>query len=164
MGKFKNNGFTLIELIVAVGILGILAVAAIMALDPVAQLQKSNDVRRKSDLAQIQRALESYYQDHGKYPQSSNYEILDPNQSPNLRAWGSSWGPYMNILPQDPNSSSKYAYYASTGQSYTIYASLERPSSADLCKGNSSDPANPCNLNKCGKICNFGVSSPDITP
>ena len=165
----KNKGFTLIELIVAIGILGILAVAAIIALDPVAQLQKSNDVRRKSDLAQVQRALESYYQDHGKYPASSSYKIFDPDKTPNERPWGSSWTPYMNLLPHDPNSAYSYAYYPNltTGQSYTLYASLEKLNSSDQCKGDLSDSANPCgkkSVSMCGGVCNFGVSSPDVSP
>ena len=170
MIKFRNKGFTLIELIVAIGILGILAVAAIMALDPVAQLQKSNDVRRKSDLAQIQRALESYYQDNNKYPPSTLATTTPPYEISGT-AWGNSWQPYMNILPQDPASAKHYVYYSTVDrQSYYIYASLDRGSkdtaacTGDLCTSPSRD-----NLKletACGGSgkCDFGVSSPDVSP
>jgi prepilin-type N-terminal cleavage/methylation domain-containing protein len=166
----KNKGFTLIELIVVIGILGTLAVGAMVALNPLAQFQKANDARRKSDLAQIQRALESYYQDHNNYPggnESNGYKIQDWDTArQNFKDgsspvdWGSAWQPYMNVLPKNPNSSSHYAYYSPDGQSYYLYASLDRVSSSDQCQG-----AAPCGTTACvsGK-CNFGVSSPDVTP
>lgn len=164
MRKFGNKGFTLIELIVAIGILGILAVAAIMALDPISQFQKSNDVRRKSDLAQVQRALESYYQDNNKYPISTaTYQITGV-------PWGNNWQRYMNILPMDPNSAKKYVYY-SGGQSYYLYANLDRGTlDSAVCKNlNSNKECSSINTNQitaksCGGPCNYGVSSPDVSP
>lgn len=158
-------GFTLIELIVAIGILGILAVAAIMALDPVAQLQKSNDTRRKSDLAQVQRALESYYQDNNQYPitTAAPYQITGV-------PWGNNWQRYMNILPMDPNSAKKYVYY-SEGQSYYLYANLDRGAlDSAVCKNLDSNKecssigTNKIQVKFCGGPCNYGVSSPDVSP
>src|ERR1035437_4099438 len=101
----KNKEFTLIELIISIGILGILAVAALLALNPFAQFQKANDLRRKSDLAQVQRALETYYQDNKSYPASTscnnvNFQIQAVDGS--CVAWGSSWSKYMNLVPKDP--------------------------------------------------------------
>jgi prepilin-type N-terminal cleavage/methylation domain-containing protein len=156
-------GFTLVELIVAIGILGVLAIAAIIALNPFAQLQKTNDLRRKSDLAQIQRALESYYQDNNQYPISTAapYQILGV-------AWGSSWQPYINVLPKDPTSLKNYVYY-STGQSYYIYASLDRGSDdPKACSENLCSPPTNSSIDMrtaCGSgNCDFGVSSPDVSP
>ena len=160
---FNKKGFTLIELIVAIGILGILAIAAIIALDPFAQLQKTDDARRKSDLAQVQRALESYYQDNNKYP-----VVTTVPYQPGI-AWGNSWQPYMNILPKDPSSSKSYVYY-SNGQSYYIYASLDRGSKdPKACNGGNacdSISVNQIPTTACGggKVCNYGVSSPDVSP
>ena len=140
----KDKGFTLVELVLVVAIMGIMSVGIMLTLNPFAQFQKANDARRKSDLAQIQRALEIYYQDHGQYPSAI--------------AWGTSWQPYMNVVPKDPSSNKNYAY-SSVGQSYFIYASLDKVLSSEQCKG-----ASPCNTNNCGGTCNFGVSSPDQTP
>src|ERR1035437_3562444 len=120
--KIKNNtGFTLIELIVAIGILGVMAVAAMAALNPFAQFQKANDAKRKADLSQIQKALETYYQDYGQYPAyvlDSGYYYLNPVVTPPAttaeKKWGTSWQPYMNVLPIDPTSSKSYVYYSTT--------------------------------------------------
>jgi len=153
--EVKNKGFTLLEMIIVIGILGILAVGAIVALNPLAQFEKANDARRKSDLAQIQRALETYYQDHNQYPTNTDSYQIDGVP------WGSSWQPYMNVLPEDPTSSKHYAYYSPDGQSYYIYASLDRVDTSDQCQGSA-----PCgSTTVCGGgKCNYGVSSPNVTP
>ena len=104
------KGFTLIELLVVIGILGILSVVLLVTINPVAQIQKANDARRKSDLEAIQHALELYYQDAGSYPpSSSSYTIEYNNVSVN---WGSSWQPYIATLPKDPVSTNQYVYYS----------------------------------------------------
>src|SRR5579863_9211047 len=99
MKKRAVSGFTLIELLVVLAILGILAAAVVSYLNPIAQLQKANDAKRKSDLETIQRALELYYQDNGSYPQSNNNEIYINNATV---AWGNPWQPYLARLPKDP--------------------------------------------------------------
>ena len=78
----------------------------------------------------------------------------------------------MNLVPKDPNSSHRYVYYApSDGQSYYIYANLERGSrDPQTCGGNgsacSSLSTNNIPSSACGSgvLCNYGVSSPNVTP
>jgi type II secretory pathway pseudopilin PulG len=48
-------------------ILGILATAAISLLNPLAQLQKGRDAKRKSDLKTLQTAMETYKVRSGSY-------------------------------------------------------------------------------------------------
>ena len=175
----KNNstGFTLIELLIVVGIIGIMAAGLMYLIDPLGQIQKANDAKRKSDLEQLQRTLEVYYNDNGKYPSSSTtaptYRLY-PNSV--LYDWGSVWTPYNTTLPIDPTSSTRnYVYYASlNGQSYWIYASLEKSGDPQLCSpldinGECSGiAANGITANSCGsspgKPCNYGVSSPNVSP
>ena len=176
MGRISNNlqkGFTLIELIVVIGIISILAVGALAALNPFAQFQKANDVRRKSDFSQIQKALETYYQDQGHYPPNATqctYEILGNNGGGNdCIEWGQSWQPYMNVIPSDPTTGNKYVYYVtSDGQSYYLYANLNRgaqdPQACNSGNACNSLSSNGIPANSCGGKCNFGVSSPNVSP
>lgn len=185
----QTTGFTLVELLIVVGILSILAIFALAALNPLEQFRKARDSQRKSDLTQVQRALEQYYQDHGKYPKSSgSYTITDFNN--NSISWGGSsgWVPYMNVVPQDPDSARTYVYYATTdGQTYYLYAALERgaldPQSCNkgaACAslgpssglglpggGGGAPPADSCSKNggiRNTIVCNYGVSSPNTSP
>lgn len=166
-------GFTLIELLLVVAILGILAVSVLLTLNPFAQLQKGNDAKRKADLSQIQKALEIYYQDYGEYPDMSNYQLNPVTSAPGFipisrtqKNWGSSWQPYMNVIPKDPVPSKNYVYYTSDRQSYYLYASLDRGGKdPQACKSDGTACANLSIGATCGSgICNFGLSSPDKTP
>lgn len=172
--KTKRTGFTLIELVVVIGILAIFAAFVIALLDPIGQFQKSDDGKRKFDLAQIQRSFEQYYQDYSRYPSADvTYQIKDSGGA--SVPWGqttSLWQRYMTVLPQDPLSPSrKYVYYVSSdGQSYWLYASLERGTKdPNVCTSGgsgicSSLATNGISTTACGQTCNYGVSSPNVTP
>ncbi len=173
-----QKGFTLIEMIITIGILGVLASIILAIVNPLAQFQKSNDARRKSDLEQLQRALEQYYQDHGQYPHSSGsngsptYSIVDfskINTNPPIGiTWGNQWVPYMNFLPKDPAAGRTYRYVTdATWQTYWIYASLERGGKdQDACNTAGTKCPNVPGGVTCGgtNACNYGVSSPNTTP
>lgn len=164
--KLSSSGFTLIEIVIVIALFSIFLVGAIVILDPTAQLHKANDARRKSDLSQIQKALEVYYDDFAKYPpSSSDYRIQYPDGT--SLTWGTSlFGNYMVKLPKDPKSGRNYIYY-STGQSYFLYASLERGNKdSNVCKSDGTRCNNVPAGVFCGgtSVCNFGVSSPNVSP
>lgn len=149
-----------------------MATGIIIAVNPLAQIQKAQDARRKSDLSQIQKAVETYYQDVGKYPPStSDYKIKGLNN--NAIEWGSSWQPYMAVLPKDPVSTKTYVYYSSSnGQTYYLYASLDRGANdPQACIGGwckSLPNSDGVQIDACGPIdadpCDYGVSSPNVSP
>lgn len=166
---FKQNGFTLIELIIVIAILGVLATTLIMTLNPADQYAKAVDAKRKVELSQIQKALESYYQDHnGSYPLSdSEYKIQDA--SVGSINWGSAWGSYIPVLPKDPANGKKFVYYSYDGREYYLYAALDRLTDPDVCQGLvngecASLPLHNNTLCGSGNKCNYGVSSPNVTP
>lgn len=65
--NFKK-GFTLIELLIVIAIIGVLA--TLLMVNFIGVRQRARDAQRKSDLRQIQSALEIYRSDQGSYPAS----------------------------------------------------------------------------------------------
>ncbi len=70
----KSEGFTLIELLVVIAIVGILA--GFLMANFIGVRERARDGQRKSDLRQIQAALELYRSDHGSYPSRNSIAIL----------------------------------------------------------------------------------------
>lgn len=172
----KSSGFTLIELIIVIGVLSILALLVLLIVNPFAQFQKANDARRKEDLGQIQKTLEQYYQDNGVYPTgTADHKLTNPQLTP--IPWGTSWSPYMNVVPKDPDANKSYVY-VSTGQTYWLYAALDRGgldtqacnASVSTCQQSPLSASCQCGnvpVNTyCGttQICTYGVSSPNTSP
>jgi prepilin-type N-terminal cleavage/methylation domain-containing protein len=78
MFKSKNHrsGFTLLEILLVVGIIAILAGIVIVAINPSRQLAAARDTERRSDLKQINNALLQYYIDNQSFPESVASETL----------------------------------------------------------------------------------------
>lgn len=58
--KFLSSGFTLVELLIVIAIIGTLAVVVLVAINPVQQLAKTRDTGRKSTTQQLGHALEAF--------------------------------------------------------------------------------------------------------
>ena len=167
----KSWGFTLIEMLVVLSILGVIAAVLFSAINPFAHLSKSNDARRKSDLEAMQHALELYYQDNSRYPASSaDFKLYINNVT---LAWGTAWQPYIRALPKDPLLTNSYVYYSpasSNGQTYYLYANLQRGNKDPQVCNNGSACASIAGgggfptANACGGTCNYGISSPNVSP
>jgi len=148
VAKNKKTGFTLIELLVVIAILGILATIGLGSFQ--SSQMKSRDAQRKSDLSQIQKALEMHYNDRGRYRTAS--EGLPSGE------WSDTAGTiYMKTVPTDPKGGS-YCYESDdNGTYYKIYAKLENTKDPKIITPGSS-------------VCtavngyNYGVSSSNVTP
>jgi general secretion pathway protein G len=164
----QAKGFTLIELLTVLAIVSILAIGLLTVMNPLEQLAKSKDAKIKSDLANIQKALEVYYSDNGAYPSSADGKILDDLGQP--VEWGTTdFQPYIKQMPKDTTTGRTY-FYHSNGQTYWIYASLHRAGkdpAACRTSEDSQDAVTCPNASEfsCGNgICNYGVSSPNTSP
>lgn len=145
MKEKGKPGFSLIELLVAIVILGILVTIGIASFS--SSQKKARDAVRKHDLFEVQKALEMYQADNGFYPLSDlswGYEFNNPNHSETL---------YMKQLPKDPLAGQLYCYETSDdGDSYLLYAKLE----------NSRDPLAIYGASCGGSVdYNYLVSSPN---
>lgn len=107
-----SKGFTIIELLVVIAIVGILF--AIGTASYITAQKQVRDSRRKTDLLEIQQALETYRSENGFYP---------PNAT-----WTTALAPsYINAIPTDPKSGN-YSYLGSGtsfNTSYSLCATLE---------------------------------------
>ncbi len=127
MSKVKT-GFTLIELLVVIAIVGVLT--ALSLPNFVLSRQRARDAQRKSDIRQVQKALELYKQDKSpiSYPTSVVWSALTCG-SP----WTTGSNTYMNKFPCDPLTATKYSYTVNPSDStrYTLYGCLENASDTD---------------------------------
>lgn len=120
----SGKGFTLVEVIIVIAVLGILASSLIVLIDPISQTQKSRDSKRKADLKQIQSALELYRADNGAYP---------PNGSVRSgQSFSENGTEYLKVVPVDPKNTTPYIYtYNNTGNGYEIYVCAENEDTVD---------------------------------
>jgi len=111
----QNFGFSLIELLVVIAILGILSVVGLGSF--MSSQMKGRDAVRKSDIAQIQKALEMYYNDNEVYPLTL----------PSGGVWqdGTAGNIYMSKVPADPKFGAYVYEPTETQNGYRIFAGLE---------------------------------------
>ena len=99
MHQKKNQGFTLIEIMVVVVILGILA--AIVVPQIIGRPDEARVVKAKQDILAIENALELYKLDNGFYP-SANQGLIALVQQPTSEPVPQHWKRYLKDLPNDP--------------------------------------------------------------
>lgn len=125
MKKRQNqSGFTLIELLIVIAIIGILA--SFLLANFLGVKLRARDAQRKSDIRQIQTALELYRSDNSAYPNA-----IYPNGCSGTLSANSIT--YMQSVPCDPlTKSTAYTYVAGgTGSTYTLTACLENTNDQD---------------------------------
>ena len=126
-------GFTIIELIIVLGILGILATGLLMVMNPVTQLKKARDIQRKSGLREIKTSLNLYYNVFGSYPASDGDNLIkgcDGCPTPPCSCpWGEKWQRdntvFMKQLAKEPLSSQSYSYTQDGNDNFYLIAALE---------------------------------------
>lgn len=67
----KQNGFTLVELLIVIALIAILSVAVLATINPIEQSNKARDAKFKNDAAEVLNAYERYYASQNNYPWNS---------------------------------------------------------------------------------------------
>ncbi len=160
-----KRGFTLVELLVVITIIGILASIGLSTFT--SAQAKGRDAKRKAHLRQLADSFEAYYNDKKQYPADDGAGNLMACGAGAIEAciWGTSSMQntttetvYMVQLPSDPTSNRSY-YYDSleNNTKFQLYARLENERDPNLIT-----ITNP----ECGTgiICNYGISSSNISP
>ena len=133
MLKLKNRqqGFTIVELLIVIVVIGILAAISIVAYNNVTA--KARDSQREQDIKTIAKALEMYYVDNGGFPPSNCgglTGVLCPDPKKINTSWATtsdgSWSrlesalvpKYISALPKDPIASTTTQAAISGGYNY----------------------------------------------
>lgn len=122
MNKKLKQGFTLIEMLVVISLIGILAALGMVSFSSVQK--QARDTTRKSDLKQYQTATENYANaNNGSYPTATTAQT----------AASGTYCTALNIgtCPRDPKNVAPYRYmYISdaAGVNYVLWGGLETKS------------------------------------
>lgn len=76
MKKYFEKGFTIIELLIVIAIIGVLAAVVLLAIDPLEQLDRGRDAGRKTSVAQLGHAVEAWataQSSSGNYPGTTEF-------------------------------------------------------------------------------------------
>ena len=136
----SKHGFTLVELLVAIAIIGILSSIVFSGLS--SGRGKSRDAQRLSDLKTINGALENYFAQNGTYPSVSTFCSHGSPVWSNEACWQSFVRDttLLPTMPKDPLNTGtncgttagcyvySYCQY-NNGASYVLEANLESPPS-----------------------------------
>ncbi len=120
----KQKAFTLIELLVVIAIIAILT--AIVMSNFTQAKAKARDAKRVSDIAQIQLALELYFDRCNIYPTDITRAVGSITEGCTGLTPPVTLGTFISKIPSDPTTGAIYQYGAAAdGSDYIIKAVLE---------------------------------------
>lgn len=128
----RNKGFTLIELIVVIAIIGVLATLIINNLNDART--RARDSKKKQELVALKTGLRLYYNDFQTYPDNAagNTDILACGTGTAAcggpgNALATDTATYMKLLPE-------FSYYdqLANGDGFMVKVALENASDPDL--------------------------------
>lgn len=112
----KQSGFTLVELLIVIGIIGVLAGVTLSIIEPDAQNDRAVDSVRLANLEKLVQGIEAYRAAEGSYPVDSN-----SNENPLDDANGLTT--YLRVWPNGDPPQSTYEY-AQGGGTFGVMVGL----------------------------------------
>lgn len=162
----KKNGFTLVEILIALTILIMLAIAMIGIINPIALVNRGNDGLRKKHLYRIRAAFEEFYNDKGYYLGEEMVDKLmnDKNCGTNVFA------PWLNQWPCDPLGQTYYIDLETDDNGnvvaepkwFKVFTNLQDKKDKEIPVGWYSEEGKYQLANYLIEQVNFGVSSPNV--
>lgn len=124
--RFKQ-GFTLLEVIVVVALIGILATAVIFNVS--GSSAAGRDAKRQADLRNLQNAIELYRHENGRYPEGCNGQHWSGQQRTAFACPGGSHEyiiglapTFISVLPKDPRLPTDPIFQGKVGYAYITNA------------------------------------------
>ena len=118
----RSRGFTLIEIMVVVVIMGIMAALIVPKL--MGRTEDARIIAAKQDIATLMQALKLYNLDNHRYPtteQGLQALVSKPTSGPAADGWKT--GGYLDKLPKDPwGNPYQYSLPGTNGQPFALYS------------------------------------------
>ncbi|MFS8158634.1 MAG: type IV pilin protein [Candidatus Roizmanbacteria bacterium] len=135
----KNEGMTMVELLLVITMIAVLAVFLIALINPTKQVQKAQDAKRQQEITQLSKTIGEFYNDKNHYPDDTQicYTSADVDgDTCSCMICGSessspSFSPYLSKLPCDPTHPSRdylYQYQCSQTGWFKLYSRLSADS------------------------------------
>ena len=77
MKSFLKSGFTLVELLIVIALLGVIATIVIAAINPIEQANRAHDAQFKADGSQLLSAIERYFAAKNVFPWVTTSSAVD---------------------------------------------------------------------------------------
>ena len=118
-GPLAARGFTLLEIMVVVVIIGLLASVVILNILP--NVDKAKVTKAKEDIQSLETALTMYYLDNSKYPTNEQglAALVTQPTDPTIRNWKP--GGYIERISKDPwTNDYQYVFPGTHGRPYDL--------------------------------------------
>lgn len=131
--KSRRAGFTLLEITIVFALIGFFS-AYMLGTVIVTSQRRARDTHRKTDLSNLGKAFEFYFNDYNSFPDADPQgRVLGCGAAANTACtWGGVWEGanatvYMNPMPADPQDPAKNYFYrvSADGLGWELYAQLE---------------------------------------